>query len=73
MTPQGEGRNGHYIASGNWNLLGGYAETVVNRESAEKRVRMVAGACFGAIHNALAALLVRRWSLPKNGRRLVKS
>ena len=30
---------------------------------------LVAGACFVAIHNALGALLVRRWSLPKNGRR----
>jgi hypothetical protein len=30
---------------------------------------LVAGACFVAIHNALGALLERRWSLPKNGRR----
>ena len=30
---------------------------------------LVAGAYFVAIHNALGALLVRRWSLPKNGRR----
>ena len=30
---------------------------------------LAAGAYFVAIHNALGALLVRRWSLPKNGRR----
>jgi hypothetical protein len=30
---------------------------------------LVAGAYFAAIHNALGGLLVRRWSLPKNGRR----
>ena len=30
---------------------------------------LVAGACFAVIHNALGALMVRRWSLPKNGRR----
>src|SRR5207245_11336168 len=32
---------------------------------------LVAGACFEAIHNALGAWLVRRWLLPKNGRRPV--
>lgn len=26
MLPQGEGKKGHYIAEGEWNLLGGYAE-----------------------------------------------
>jgi hypothetical protein len=30
---------------------------------------LVAGACFEPIHNALAARLIRRWVLPKNGRR----
>ena len=30
---------------------------------------LVAGAYSVAIHNALGAWLVRRWSLPKNGRR----
>jgi len=30
---------------------------------------LVAGAYFEAIHNALGAWLVRRWSLPRNGRR----
>jgi hypothetical protein len=30
-------------------------------------IRLVAGACLEAIHNALAVSLVRRWPLPKNG------
>ena len=30
---------------------------------------LVAGACLEAIHNALSGLLVRRWVLPRNGRR----
>ena len=30
---------------------------------------VVAGACYVAMHNALAAVLVRRWRLPLNGRR----
>ena len=30
---------------------------------------MVAGACFIAMHNALGAMLVRRWALPRQGRR----
>jgi len=30
---------------------------------------VVAGACFVAMHNALAAVLVRRWTLPRTGRR----
>ncbi|GEM_PF-2706647 len=30
---------------------------------------VVAGACYGAIHNALAAWLVRRWALPRRGKR----
>jgi hypothetical protein len=34
-----------------------------------EKKRLVAGACFVAIHNALGALLERRWALPKNGRR----
>jgi len=34
---------------------------------------LVAGAYFEAIHNALGAWLVRRWLLPKNGRRPVRS
>ena len=36
MLPQETGRSGHYIAAGEWNLLGGE----------EKRVRMVAGGGF---------------------------
>jgi hypothetical protein len=47
----------YYVAAGGWNLFGG------------GYFRMVAGACFEAIHNALGAWLVRRWLLPKNGRR----
>ena len=34
------------------------------------RLRLVAGACSVAIHNALSAHLLRCWSLPRNGRRL---
>jgi len=30
---------------------------------------VVAGACYVAIHNALAAHFLRRWLLPRNGRR----
>ena len=30
---------------------------------------MVAGACYVAIHNALSSVLVRRWQLPRQGRR----
>ena len=36
MIPQGAGRKGHYIAAGEWDLLGGD----------EKRVRVVAGEGF---------------------------
>jgi hypothetical protein len=67
MQPQFDGKKGHYVATGNWNLIG---ELIAGKnEVAEMRVRMVAGACFEAIHNALAARLIRRWALPKNGRR----
>ena len=38
-------------------------------EQRESAVVLVAGACYTAIHNALGVLLVRSWSLPKNGRR----
>jgi len=31
--------------------------------------RLVAGACFAAMHNAVAAVLVRRWRLPGQQRR----
>ncbi len=37
--------------------------------AAEKSGRVVAGACFVAMHSALAAVLVRRWALPGVGRR----
>jgi hypothetical protein len=43
MLPQETGRIGHYIAVGQWNLLGGE----------EKRIRMVAGGC-----NAPNALVI---------------
>jgi DNA invertase Pin-like site-specific DNA recombinase len=58
----------HYVAEGDWNLLG-KQPSAAEREGGEKRVWMVAGAYFEAIHNALGALLMRRWHLPKNGRR----
>jgi hypothetical protein len=32
-------------------------------------ISLVAGACYVAIHNALAPHLSRRWPLPRNGRR----
>jgi hypothetical protein len=50
----------YYVAAGGWNLFGG------------GYFGMVAGACFETIHNALGAWLVRRWLLPKNGRRPVR-
>jgi DNA invertase Pin-like site-specific DNA recombinase len=46
MIPQGQGREGYYIASGDWDLLGGYEEEVGVQAVAEKRVRMVAGGGF---------------------------
>ena len=33
------------------------------------RIGLVAGACFVAVHNAMAAWLTRRWQLPRRGRR----
>lgn len=44
MVPQIEGKEGHYIAEGEWNLLGGYGGEV--GKSATKRIRMVAGEGF---------------------------
>ena len=46
MLPQPEGRKGHYVATGVWNLLGGFAEGVCLQNDSEKRVRMVAGEGF---------------------------
>ena len=43
MVPQVEGKKGHYIAEGQWNLLGGYGEETGN--SATKRIGLVAGGC----------------------------
>jgi hypothetical protein len=71
MQPIAEGKKGYYIAQGEWNLLGGYMGGP-NQNGSKKRVRMVAGACFGAIHNSFADWFVRRWHLPKNGRRPVR-
>ncbi len=43
MVPKSEGKEGHYVAIGEWNLLGGFEESEpVNAE----RVRMVAGEGF---------------------------
>jgi hypothetical protein len=43
MVPQAEGKEGHYVAIGEWNLLGGFEESeTVNAE----RIRMVAGEGF---------------------------
>ncbi|HXS93823.1 MAG TPA: recombinase family protein [Candidatus Limnocylindrales bacterium] len=44
MVPQVEGSKGHYVAEGEWNLLGGYGEDAGN--PATKRIRMVAGEGF---------------------------
>jgi site-specific DNA recombinase len=46
MIPQVLGKKGHYVASGEWNLLGGYSEPVEIVGGAGKRVRMVAGGGF---------------------------
>ena len=46
MLPQPQGKKGYYIATGEWNLSGGYAEGVCLQGGAEKRVRMVAGEGF---------------------------
>ena len=39
MLPQPEGKKGHYIAEGEWNLLGGFTAGPDNQENAKKRVR----------------------------------
>jgi hypothetical protein len=44
MVPQGERKNGYYIAEGAWNLLGGYGEEPAKEP--EKRIRLVAGEGF---------------------------
>ena len=38
--------------------------------AAEKSTRAAVGACYVAIHDALSRVLVRRWQLPRQGRRL---
>ena len=44
MVPQADGKKGHYIAEGEWNLLGGYGEDAGTPPT--KRIRMVAGEGF---------------------------
>jgi hypothetical protein len=44
MVPQLEGKKGHYIAEGEWNLLGGYGEGAGNPTGVH--FRMVAGEGF---------------------------
>jgi hypothetical protein len=44
MVPQVEGKKSHYIAEGQWNLLGGYGEKSGNPGA--EHVRMVAGEGF---------------------------
>jgi site-specific DNA recombinase len=47
MLPQMIGEKGHYVAAGEWNLLGAYAsDGVENPNNAERRVWMVAGDGF---------------------------
>ena len=46
MVPQMLGKKGHYVATGSWNLLGGYLDPVGIVGDTEKRVRMVAGGGF---------------------------
>jgi hypothetical protein len=44
MIPTSQGKEAHYVAIGEWNLLGGFGEN--SDETGEKRVRMVAGEGF---------------------------
>ena len=44
MMPQADGKKGHYIAEGEWDLLGGYGEDAGTPPT--KRTRMVAGEGF---------------------------
>ena len=44
MVPQLEGDKGHYVAEGEWNLLGGYGDEEGNPTT--KRIRLVAGEGF---------------------------
>jgi site-specific DNA recombinase len=45
MQPCADAKRGHYVAVGEWNLLGGYSMPQ-SGEAGEKRVRMVAGEGF---------------------------
>jgi hypothetical protein len=45
MVPQVEGEKAHYVAEGEWNLLGGYAESAGSATPAG-HIRMVAGVGF---------------------------
>ncbi len=62
-------QSGYYEATGEWNVIGKQPNT---NNGEEMRVWMVAGASFEAIHNAMREWFVRRWRLPKNGRRPVR-
>jgi hypothetical protein len=71
MEPHTQGKKGHYIATGEWNLLGGYAEGLGHQESGEKRVRMVAGDCnapnaaFNTVSSGTHSFcLMNRWFRP---------
>jgi len=44
MVPQPNGKKGHYVAEGEWNLLGGYGEKSGNPGA--EHIRMVAGEGF---------------------------
>jgi hypothetical protein len=46
MVPEGAGKQGHFVAVGESNLLRGFPEGLATKEPAEKRVRMVAGDGF---------------------------
>lgn len=36
MVPQVDGKKGHYVAEGDWNLLGGYGEEAGNPATSRK-------------------------------------
>jgi hypothetical protein len=46
MNPEGEGKNAHYVAAGEWNLFRRIRAGRSGRRKARSRVRMVAGEGF---------------------------
>jgi CRP/FNR family cyclic AMP-dependent transcriptional regulator len=58
----------HVISRPPFLAVQGQKRAPASRETGDA-IGMVAGACFVAMHNALAAALVRRWTLPRMGRR----